>query len=261
VSELDDFVRHAEAMADAVRPVVLRYFADPVLFEIKADASPVTAADREAEATMRRLIEAAWPAHGILGEEYGADRSGASFVWVLDPIDGTKSFVTGKPLFGTLIALLREGRPIVGVIDMPALGERWVGAEGRPTTFNGRPVRVRSCDVIDRAWLYATSPRMFGGADAVAFERLRSGCYADVWGADLYAYGLLARGRIDLVCEASLKPYDYCAAVPVIEGAGGRITDWQDGPLGLGSDGRVLAAGDARIHAVARAALAGGRPG
>ena len=261
MSELGAFVRHAEAMADAVRPVVLRYFADPVLFETKADASPVTAADREAEATMRRLIEAAWPTHGILGEEFGADRTDAALVWVLDPIDGTKSFVTGKPLFGTLIALLRDGRPIVGVIDMPALDERWVGAEGRITTFNDRPARVRACDELECAWLYTTSPRMFTGADADAFERLRARCYADVYGADLYAYGLLARGCIDLVCEASLKPYDYCAAVPVIEGAGGRITDWQGGPLGLGSDGRVLAAGDGRIHAVARAALAGGWPG
>ena len=257
MSELGAFVRHAEAMADAVRRVVLRYFADPVPFETKGDASPVTAADREAEATMRRLIGSAWPAHGILGEEYGAVRPGASFVWVLDPIDGTKSFITGKPLFGTLIALLRDGVPIVGVIDMPALGERWVGAEGRPTTFNGRPVRVRACDALDRAWLYATSPRMFDGGDADAFERLRTRCYADVYGADLYAYGLLARGRVDLVCEASLQPYDYCAVVPVIEGAGGWIGDWQGGPLGLGSDGRVLAAGDARMHAAARERLLG----
>ncbi len=172
MSELGAFVRHAEAMADAVRPVVLRYFADPVLFETKADASPVTAADREAEATMRRLIEAAWPTHGILGEEFGADRIDAALVWVLDPIDGTKSFVTGKPLFGTLIALLRDGRPIVGVIDMPALDERWVGAEGRVTTFNGRPVRVRACRELECAWLYSTSPRMFTGTDADAFERL-----------------------------------------------------------------------------------------
>jgi histidinol phosphatase-like enzyme (inositol monophosphatase family) len=257
VSELAAFVRHAEAMADAVRPVVLRYFADPVLFETKADASPVTAADREAEAAMRRLIEAAWPTHGILGEEFGADRIDAALVWVLDPIDGTKSFVTGKPLFGTLIALLRDGRPIVGVIDMPALGERWVGAEGRPTTFNGRPARVRACHGLECAWLYATSPRMFTGTDADAFERLRSRCYAEVWGADLYAYGLLARGRVDLVCEASTQPYDYCALVPVVTGAGGIITDWEGRPLGPGSDGRVLAAGDTHIHAAARVALAG----
>lgn len=132
-------------MADAVRPVVLKYFADPVAFQRKSNSSPVTAADREAEAVMRRLIEQTWPDHGILGEEYGADRTDKSFVWVLDPIDGTKSFVTGKPLFGTLIALTRDGVPIVGIIDMPALGQRWVGAEGRVTTFNGEPVSVRSC--------------------------------------------------------------------------------------------------------------------
>jgi inositol-phosphate phosphatase / L-galactose 1-phosphate phosphatase / histidinol-phosphatase len=223
VSEIDDFVRLAEAMAHAVRPVVLGYFASPVLFETKADLSPVTAADREAEALMRRLIETELPAHGILGEEYGADRVDATYVWVLDPIDGTKSFVTGKPLFGTLIALLREGRPIIGVIDMPALDQRWLGVEGRPTD---------------------------------AFERLRSRCYADVYGADLYAYGLLARGRIDLVCEASLQPYDYCAAVPIIEGAGGGITTWEGQPLGLFSGPRVLAAGDKRVHRAAREALA-----
>jgi histidinol-phosphatase len=258
VSEVSVFVLHAETMADAVRPIVMGYFADSVAFETKADLSPVTAADREAEATMRRLIDAAWPEHGILGEEYGAARLDARFLWVLDPIDGTKSFVTGKPLFGTLIALLRDGRPIVGVIDMPALGERWVGVEGRPTTFNGRPVRVRTCDALDRAWLYATSPRMFDGPDAAAFERLRSSCYADIYGADLYAYGLLARGRVDLVCEASLKPYDYCAAVPVIEGAGGCITDWQGRALSLSSGGRVLAAGDERAHRAARETLAGG---
>jgi inositol-phosphate phosphatase/L-galactose 1-phosphate phosphatase/histidinol-phosphatase len=258
VSDIDALVRRAETMADAVRPVVLRYFADPVLFEMKADLSPVTVADREAEATMRRLIEAEMPTHGILGEEYGADRLDAPYVWVLDPIDGTKSFVTGKPLFGTLIALLREGRPIVGIIDMPALDERWVGAAGRLTTFNGRSARVRACDALSRAWLYATSPRMFADAAAVAFERLRSNCYADVYGADLYAYGLLARGRVDLVCEASLQPYDYCAAVPVVEGAGGVISTWDGQPLGLSSGSCVLAAGDPRAHRAARAALASG---
>ncbi len=244
-------------MADAVRPVVLKYFADPVAFQKKADTSPVTAADREAEAVMRQAIAEAWPHHGILGEEYGAERTDATFVWVLDPIDGTKSFVTGKPLFGTLIALVRDGVPILGIIDMPALGERWIGAEDRPTTFNGQPVQVRSCAVLGEAWLYATSPQMFEGDDFEAFERLRQGCYASVYGADLYAYGLLSRGRVDLVCEASLKPYDYCAVVPVVQGAGGIMTDWAGSPLGLTSDGRVLAAGDRQAHAAGLAALAG----
>ena len=175
MSDLDAFVDLAAAMADAVRLVVLEPFADPVAFQRKTDNTPVTAADRAAEATMRRMIEAAWPEHGILGEEYGAARSEAAYVWVLDPIDGTKSFVTGKPLFGTLIALTRDGAPIVGIIDMPALDERWIGAADRPTTHNGRAVCGRACASLADAWIYATSPQMFKGADFTAFERLR-GC-------------------------------------------------------------------------------------
>ena len=135
MSELEAFAALAERLAEAVRPIVLAPFRSGIAFDIKADASPVTAADRAAEAAMRELIEDACPGHGILGEEHGAVRLDASHVWVLDPIDGTKSFVTGKPLFGTLIALLRDGRPVVGVIDMPALAERWVGINSRPTLF------------------------------------------------------------------------------------------------------------------------------
>jgi inositol-phosphate phosphatase / L-galactose 1-phosphate phosphatase / histidinol-phosphatase len=257
VIDLDAFVGLAAAMADAVRPVVLEAFADPVAFQRKTDNTPVTAADRAAEATMRRMIEAAWPEHGILGEEYGAARSEAAYVWVLDPIDGTKSFVTGKPLFGTLIALTRDGAPIVGIIDMPALDERWIGAAGRPTTHNGRAVCGRACPSLADAWIYATSPQMFKGPDFAAFERLRGRCYAAVWGADLYAYGLLARGRVDFVCEASLQAYDFCAVVPVVVGAGGIVSDWDGRPLHIRSEGRVLAAGDPRAHRAALAALAG----
>ncbi len=257
MSSLDAFVALAAAMADAVRPLVLEPFADPVAFQRKTDNSPVTAADRAAEATMRRMIETAWPEHGILGEEYGATRGEASHLWVLDPIDGTKSFVTGKPLFGTLIALTRDGEPIVGIIDMPALNERWIGAADRPTTHNGTAVSARACASLAEAWIYATSPQMFEGGDFAAFERLRRRCYAAVWGADLYAYGLLARGRVDLVCEASLQAYDFCAVVPVVAGAGGIITDWNGRPLHVRSEGRVLAAGDLRAHEAALAALAG----
>jgi inositol-phosphate phosphatase/L-galactose 1-phosphate phosphatase/histidinol-phosphatase len=257
MSEVDAFVILAERLAEAVRPIVMGYFRSGVTIDDKADTTPVTVADREAETAMRRLIADACPDHGILGEEYGADRVDATYVWVLDPIDGTKSFVTGKPLFGTLIALLREGTPIVGVIDMPALGERWIGVDGRPTTFNGRPARVRPCPDLDRAWLYASSPHMFPGADAEAFERLRLRCRAAIYGADCYAYGLLASGTVDLVCEATTKPHDYCALVPVVAGAGGMISDWRGRPLGLESDGRVLAAGDEGAHATAREVLAG----
>ena len=257
MSDVAPFVALAERLADTARPIALRHFRAGLAVESKADLSPVTVADRDTEAALRELIEQAYPDHGIVGEEHGRVRDDAEYVWVLDPIDGTKSFVTGKPLFGTLIALLRDGNPIVGVIEMPALGERWVGGEGRTTTFNGEPVRARSCAALDRAWLYATSPHMFVGADAGSFDRLRGLCNATVYGADCYAYGLVANGTVDLVCEASMQAYDYCALVPVVTGAGGAISDWQGRSLSLGSDGRVIAAGDATLHAQARATLVG----
>ena len=249
----------AMRLAEAAGAVVRRYFRTPVAVEDKADLSPVTIADREAEAAMRRLINAAAPEHGILGEEYGPERTGAEWVWVLDPIDGTKAFITGKPSFGTLIALLHQGRPVLGVIDQAILGERWIGVAGRPTTLNGRAVRVRPCPELRLAALYATAPEMFCGDDAAAFEDLRRRVKLPRYGADCYAYGLLAAGFVDLVVEASLQPYDYLPLVPVIEGAGGITSDWQGRPLGLdnGGGGRAIAAGDARMHRAALTILNG----
>jgi inositol-phosphate phosphatase / L-galactose 1-phosphate phosphatase / histidinol-phosphatase len=216
----------------------------------------VTVADRAAEAAMRQLIAARFPEHGIVGEEFGRVREDAEFVWVLDPIDGTKSFISGVPLFGTLIALVRRGRPILGIIDQPISGERWVGAEGQPTILQGRAVRSRACAALPTATLFATTPEMFEGPDRDAFERLAGAVKLVRWGADCYAYGLLAAGFIDLVVEAKLKPYDFCAMVPIVEGAGGVVSDWRGDPLGLHSDGRVLIAGDAAAHRAALALLA-----
>ena len=248
---LNGFMALAEGMADAAGEVLKRYFRTPLAVEAKGDATPVTKADREAESAMRALISDAYPDHGILGEEFDPVNPDAEFVWVLDPIDGTKSFITGKPLFGILVALTQNGRPVLGIIDQPVLRERWRGLTGRAATFNAAPARVRSCGAITDAMLYATSPEMFGGADAEAFERLRSQVRHALYGCDCYAYGLLASGHVDLVVEASLQPYDYAALVPVVEGAGGIITDWAGKALTLASDGRVIAAGDAAIHALA----------
>ena len=250
-------VKLAVKLANAVQPIAMKYFRSDFVVHNKRDSSPVTIADKEAEAAMRALIQKTFPAHGIFGEEHGSHQSDAEYVWVLDPIDGTQAFVTGKPIFGTLIALLKEGAPVLGVMDMPALHERWVGALGRPTTFNGQPVTTRACADLSRAWLYATSPQMFPGADFDAFERLRLSCRRAVYGGECEAYGLLANGTVDLVCESTMQPYDYCALVPIVSGAGGVITDWQGRPLGMESDGRVLAAGDARMHAAAMRVLAG----
>jgi inositol-phosphate phosphatase/L-galactose 1-phosphate phosphatase/histidinol-phosphatase len=213
-------------------------------------------ADREAEAAMRRLIAARFPDHGIIGEEFGRERDDAEFVWVLDPIDGTKSFISGVPLFGTLIALAQRGRSILGIIDQPISRERWIGAIGRPTLFNDTPIRVRPCASLDTATLFATSPDMFVGADKAAFGRVAAAAKLVRFGADCYAYGLLAHGFIDLVIEASLKPYDFSAMLPVVEGAGGIASDWRGAPLTVASDGRVVVAGDRRTHNAALRLLA-----
>jgi inositol-phosphate phosphatase/L-galactose 1-phosphate phosphatase/histidinol-phosphatase len=236
--------------------VIRPYFRRPLAVDDKPDQSPVTIADREAEAAMRRLIAARFPEHGIIGEEFGREREDAEFVWVLDPIDGTKSFISGVPLFGTLIALARRGRPILGIIDQPISRERWIGAEGRPTVFNGVPIRVRPCPSLAAATLFATSPDMFIGADREAFGRVAAAVKLVRFGADCYAYGLVALGFVDLVIESSLKPYDFSAMLPIIEGAGGVASDWRGAKLTVASDGRIVIAGDRRAHAAALELLA-----
>ena len=248
----------AEALADAARAVIRRYFRQKIAVDDKSDLTPVTIADREAEAVMRRLIEAQFPDHGILGEEHGAVRREAEYVWVLDPIDGTKSFISGIPLFGTLIALTHRGRPILGVVDQAILGERWVGAIDRPTLLNGASIHARACAVLDTATLFSTAPEaMFCGGDLAGYRRLAAAVKLVRMGADCYAYAQLASGFIDLVVEAGLKPYDFCALVPVIEGAGGVMTDWHGRALDLGADGKVIACGDPALAPLARRMLVG----
>jgi len=246
-----DFVALAHRLADAARPISQRYFRTPVTVDDKSDASPVTIADREAEAAMRAILTREVPTHGCHGEEHGVERADAEYVWVLDPIDGTRAFITGLPIWGTLIALLHNGKPVLGVIDQPILKERWLGVDGRQSTFNGQPIRVRACPTLDQAYMYSTSPIMFSGDLSRKHEALSHAVKLFRWGGDCYAYGLLASGHVDLVVENSLKLYDFAALVPVITGAGGLITDWQGKPLDMTSDGSVLAAGDAAVHRAA----------
>jgi inositol-phosphate phosphatase / L-galactose 1-phosphate phosphatase / histidinol-phosphatase len=256
-ASLDAYLALARELADAAGAAIRPYFRTALAIDDKADLSPVTAADRAAEIAMRRLIAARFPEHGIIGEEYGPERADAELVWVLDPIDGTKSFISGVPLFGTLIALARRGSPILGIIDQPISCERWVGVEGRATTHNDSAARCRACPGIGAATVFATTPEMFKNADSDAFARVARAAKLVRFGADCYAYGLVALGFADVVVEASLKPYDFSAMLPIIEGAGGIATDWQGAPLGLSSDGRVLIAGDKRTHNDALALLRG----
>jgi inositol-phosphate phosphatase/L-galactose 1-phosphate phosphatase/histidinol-phosphatase len=245
----DRFIGLANELADAARPIAARYFRTQVAIDDKTDNSPVTIADREAETAMRDLLTRHVPEHGVFGEEHGAVRTDAEYVWVLDPIDGTKAFITGLPIFGTLVALLHRGKPVLGIIDQPILKERWLGVEGQRSTFNGQPISVRACPSLANAYMYSTAPIMFPGAYEKPHEALTKKVKLFRWGGDCYAYGLLASGHVDLVVEASLKLYDFAALVPVVKGAGGLITDWRGKELDMNSDGSVLAAGDAKVHA------------
>jgi histidinol phosphatase-like enzyme (inositol monophosphatase family) len=209
---------------------------------------------------MRRIIAAERPADGIIGEEYSAEREDAARVWVLDPIDGTRAFVTGRPLFGTLIGLLHLGRPVLGLIDQPGIGERWIGVAGEPTRFRsplGGTPRCRPCAGLGAAELSCTSPDIFGLQDRAGFERLRTAARRVTWGGDCYGYGLLALGLVDVVVEAGMRPWDWAALVPVVEGAGGSLTGWDGEPLALDGDGRVLALGDPGLLSEAVALLRG----
>jgi histidinol phosphatase-like enzyme (inositol monophosphatase family) len=254
MSGMAEWVSAAEAAADVAGAVIRPFFRAPLQATQKADRSPVTIADRSAEQAMRAVLTERLPEHDILGEEYGLDRPAAALRWVLDPIDGTRAFITGRPTFGTLVALLRDGVPVLGVIDQPVTGERWVGVVGQPTRFRGplggRP-GCRACPDLAQAELSCTSPAMLNTAETLRWQRLARAVGRVSWGGDCYAYGLLALGQLDLVAEAEMKPWDWAALVPVVEGAGGRVTDWEGSALGPDSGERVLAVGDPALLSAA----------
>jgi histidinol-phosphatase len=247
----------ATVSGDAIRP----FFRTALGVEDKSRGGafdPVTAADRAAEQAMRTLIRQKFPAHGIIGEEFGAERSDAEYVWVLDPIDGTKSFISGLPLWGTLIALMHNGAPAFGMMHQPYMRERFFG-DGGGANFRGtngaRQLSVRRCTSLADTTLYATTPQMFQGSDRAAFDRVEKQVRLTRFGGDCYAYCMLAAGHVDLVIEAGLNSYDIAALVPIITGAGGVVTTWDGGPAHNG--GRVVAAGDRRVHEAALKLLQG----
>ena len=256
--DLDPYVAAAQAAADVAGAVIRPFFRAGVLADQKADRSPVTIADRTAEQAMRAVLAERFPGHGILGEEFGLDRPEAAFRWVLDPIDGTRAFITGRPTFGTLIALFHDDRPLVGIIDQPVTGERWIGAIGRPTLFQGTlggKAGCRPCPTLSDAELSCTSPEMLG-VDTPRWETLRRQVRRNYWGGDCYAHGLVALGQIDIIAESDMKVWDWGPLVPVIEGAGGSVTDWRGQPLHPAGDGRVLSVGDPALLPAIVAALA-----
>ncbi|MEJ6011999.1 inositol monophosphatase family protein [Novosphingobium aquae] len=253
---LEPDIALALRLADAAREAILPWFRADMQSERKGDSTPVTEADRAAEEAMRRILKAEAGRDAVHGEEFGASPGSTGRTWVLDPIDGTAGFLAGRAMFGTLIALVVEGWPVLGVIDQPVMKERWLGVSGRPTTLNGNPVRTRACRSLSDATLATTGPHYFDDHEGGHFMALaaKTDHRRMVMGGDCYNYAMLASGHLDIVCEAGLKLHDYAALVPVVEGAGGTMCDWNGDPLHAGSTGHVLALGDpARVEDVIEA--------
>jgi histidinol phosphatase-like enzyme (inositol monophosphatase family) len=260
-ADLKEYLEFAHRLADISAAAILPYFRKSIAVRNKAGTTgfdPVTVADRAAERSIRKAIAEHYPAHGIVGEEFARAAGAGSLDWVIDPIDGTRAFIIGAPLWGTLIGLLDAGQPVLGLMNQPFTGERFWGAGGkaRSSTRGGAPrsLKTRPCATLADAVLTTTHPDMFSApGEQAAFQRLKAQARMTRFGGDCYAYCLLAGGFIDLIVEAGLKTYDVVALVPIIEGAGGRITTWQGKPATEG--GRIVAAGDARLHKEALAVL------
>ncbi len=258
-SNLDEFTAFAERLADAARAETLPRFRAQTLVANKADAAfdPVTDADREAERTLRRIIAETFPDHGVIGEEFGPSRADAAWRWVLDPVDGTRAFICGVASWATLIALEKDEKSVLGVIDQPFTDERWIGAADA-TTYKrrGRERRCRTSGVRELAMarVSTTAPRATGyftTSEAAAFAKVADGARLPRFSLDAYAYGLLALGELDLVVEASLKRHDFAALIPVVNGAGGVVTGWRGEALGHSERGRIIAAATPELHAAA----------
>ena len=248
-----DFAAFVDKLATVSGETILPFFRTALTVEIKKRKDgafdPVTAADRSAEAAMRTLIRDSFPEHGIIGEEYGSEQPDAEYVWVLDPIDGTKAFISGMPLWGTLIGLTRFGEPVFGMMHQPFTGERFAG-DGGAAHYRGpagnRDLHVRPCASLSEAIIYTTSPLLMNVADREAFRRVEKAARLSRYGGDCYGYCMLAAGLIDIIIETELKPHDVMALIPIVTGAGGVMTTWENGPPQSG--GRIIAAGDRRVH-------------
>lgn len=241
----------AQFMADEAGIIARQYYRQDFEIISKADETPVTLADRGIETRIREILSDKRPDDGIHGEEFGVTESKSGFTWVIDPIDGTKSFTIGRPTFGTLIGLCQDEQPVLGIIDQAVSKERWIGIKGQATTFNGSIVKARKCTELKQAIFGTGSPSQIDKNDPQRFARIDKECRYTVLQGDCYFYGLMASGSIDLLVEDQLGLYDYIALVPVIEGAGGAITDWSGAKLTLSSGSNLLAVGDPELHSKA----------
>jgi histidinol-phosphatase len=246
--EWNELVEFTGSMATAAANCTNSYFRHPIDIMTKQDQSPVTKADQETELLLREMISENFPTHGILGEEHGSEGLDRDDLWVIDPIDGTKSFIAGLPVYGTLIAYLHKQKVRIGAISMPAMHELWIGIEGQGCFFNRTQCHASQCKLLKDAILMTTSPDYFRGHDKGRFNELSDLTRLQRYGGDCYIYGMLASGWADIVVEQGLQAYDYMALVPVVQEAGGIITDWSGDSLTLNSDGNVIAAATRELH-------------
>jgi inositol-phosphate phosphatase/L-galactose 1-phosphate phosphatase/histidinol-phosphatase len=242
--ELIDF---AEFLADEARKITRLYFRSKFLTETKPDQTPVTEADKKIEETLRKLVAINFSTHGFIGEEFENSEAVTEYTWVVDPIDGTKSFLAGRPLFGTLIALCRNGVPVLGIIDQAILNERYMGVNGI-AKLNNTQISASSTQTLAEAVFATTNPFLFSAGNKGKIEDVANQSKAVVYGGDCYNYAGLASGSIDVVIESGLKPYDFCALAPIITAAGGVITDFGGKALTLESNGNVIAASSKALH-------------
>ncbi len=243
------FVTLAQQLADAARPIVRGYFRAPIEIEVKADKSPVTIADREAERVMRELIEQAYPDHAIEGEEFGLKETGSDWCWHLDPIDGTKSFVAGSHGFGIMVGLSCARVPVLGLIDQPVTGERWLAHSDVPTTLNGKVCRARAGLALARAVLHTSGLGYFDSDQRARFEALERACWFTRMSLDCYAYGLIAIGSVHISLESGVSPHDVAALMPIVRNAGGAVSDWRGRPVTLEADIETfIASADPDLH-------------
>ena len=247
-SPYDEYLNFANLLADESENIIFNYFRKKIDIKNKEDNSPVTIADQKVELRIRELINSKFPSHGILGEEYESFKIDSEFVWVIDPIDGTRSFIAGHKDFGTLIALLYKNKPVIGIINCPAHKERWIGIENQQTTLNNKLISTSSTKKIEESYLFTSGIYFDEPILRNGFEKIKNKSRYYRLGGDCYMYGMLASGLIDVVIEDTLKPHDYMALINVIEGAGGKVSDKFGNDININSDGSLVASCNKSIH-------------
>ena len=247
-SPYDEYLNFANLLADESENIIFNYFRKKIDIKNKEDNSPVTIADQKVELRIRELINSKFPSHGILGEEYESFKIDSEFVWVIDPIDGTRSFIAGHKDFGTLIALLYKNKPVIGIINCPAHKERWIGIENQQTTLNNKLISTSSIKKIEESYMFTSGIYFDEPILRNGFEKIKNKSRYYRLGGDCYMYGMLASGLIDVVIEDTLKPHDYMALINVIEGAGGKVSDKFGNDININSDGSLVASCNKSIH-------------